>query len=165
MEYASNSKANLGVALGAVGTGLSALSGMGVLGGFNGLGTARAEAIEDRCVTRHELDLIREIMTKDQAIAIEKSENYTDKKLVEVYSQLAKQDKETNARIDANYKEQAAINLAQATYNATNNATLNCMQNQIAQLMSLTALRIPNTSVCPGWGPVTVTPGGGTTVA
>lgn len=163
MEYASNSKANLGVALGAVGTGLSALSGMGLLGGFNGLGTGAVANVEERCVTRHELDLIREIMTKDQENAIEKSENYTDKKLVEVYSQLAKQDKETNAKIDANYKEQAAINLTQATYNATNTAAISCMQNQIAQLMSLTALRIPNTSVCPGWGPVTVTPGNGTT--
>jgi hypothetical protein len=32
------------------------------------------------------------------------------------------------------------------------------MQGQIAQLYSLTKLVVPNTSVCPGWGTVTITP-------
>jgi hypothetical protein len=45
----------------------------------------------------------------------------------------------------------------QAVYNATNNATLNCMQGQIAQLLSLTKVVVPNTSICPGWGTATVT--------
>lgn len=69
-------------------------------------------------------------------------------------------------RVNANQREQEAINREQAVYNGVNNATLNCMKNSIDQLMSLTALRIPNTSVCPGWGPATVTPGtNGTTTA
>ena len=37
MEYASNSKGNLGVTLGAIGTGLGALSGTGLLSGFSGM--------------------------------------------------------------------------------------------------------------------------------
>ena len=45
----------------------------------------------------------------------------------------------------------------------TNNATLNCMSGQIAQLFSLTKLVVPNGSVCPGWGTVTVTPAGAST--
>jgi hypothetical protein len=32
------------------------------------------------------------------------------------------------------------------------------MAGQIAQLQSLTKLVVPNTSVCPGWGNVTITP-------
>lgn len=44
----------------------------------------------------------------------------------------------------------------QAVYNATNTAALNCMQGQIAQLMSLTKMVVPNGSICPGWGDVTV---------
>lgn len=44
----------------------------------------------------------------------------------------------------------------QAVYNATNTAALNCMQGQIAQLMGLTKLVVPNSSICPGWGDVTV---------
>ena len=143
MEYASNAKGNLGVTLGAIGTGLSAMSGAGLLSGLTG------GNIEDRHVTRHEMDLIREIMNKDQTIAIANSENYTDKKLVEVYSQLAKQDKEINAKIDANYKEQAGINLVQATYNSTNSATIACMQNQLAILQGMTKTVIPADNVCP----------------
>lgn len=155
MEYASNSKGNLAVTLGGIGTGLSVLNGgLGLLG----MNPTAAQNVEDRHVSRHEMDLIREIMSKDQQIAIADSENYTDKKLVEVYSQLAKQDKEINAKIDANYKEQAGINLVQATYNATNTAQIGCLQNQVAQLQAMTKLVIPNTSVCPGWGAVTVTP-------
>ena len=46
---------------------------------------------------------------------------------------------------------------AQAVHNATNDAVLGCMQGQIAQLMSLTKLVVPNGSICPGWGDVTVT--------
>lgn len=148
MEYATNAKGNLGVTLGSIGTGLSILNGgLGLLG-MNPLST-NATAVEDRCVTRHEMDLIREIMNKDQKIAIADSENYTDKKLVEVYSQLAKQDKEINAKIDANYKEQANINLVQATYNATNNANINCLQGQVAQLQGMTKMVIPSDNVCP----------------
>ena len=37
------------------------------------------------------------------------------------------------------------------------------MQQQIAQLQSLTKLVVPNTSVCPGWGNVTITPAATTT--
>ena len=47
---------------------------------------------------------------------------------------------------------------AQAVHNATNDAVLGCMQGQIAQLMSLTKLVVPNASICPGWGNVTITP-------
>lgn len=46
----------------------------------------------------------------------------------------------------------------QKVYNATNTATISCISNQVAQLMALTKLVIPNTSVCPGWGGVTVAP-------
>ena len=43
-------------------------------------------------------------------------------------------------------------------YNGTNTAIISCMQQQIAALQSLTKLVVPNTSVCPGWGNVTITP-------
>ena len=45
----------------------------------------------------------------------------------------------------------------QRVYNATNTATIGCIASQVNQLMSLTKVVIPNTSVCPGWGNVTVT--------
>ena len=46
----------------------------------------------------------------------------------------------------------------QNVYNATNTAAIGCIQAQVAQLMSLTKVVIPNGSICPGWGNVTVTP-------
>ena len=51
----------------------------------------------------------------------------------------------------------------QAVYNATNTATIGCIQNQVNQLLGLTKLVVPNTSVCPGWGNVTITPATTTT--
>lgn len=46
----------------------------------------------------------------------------------------------------------------QRTYNAVNTATIGCIQNQVNVLMGLTKTVIPNTSICPGWGNVTVAP-------
>ena len=115
----------------------------------NPAGVNCVSAVEDRCVTRHELDLIREIQNKDAALSIANSENYTDKKLTEVYATLTNRDKDINAKIDANYREQAAINLTQATYNASNNAAIACMQNQINVLVGMTKTVIPAANICP----------------
>jgi hypothetical protein len=76
---------------------------------------------------------------------------YTDQKIADVYERL-------NTKINAMKDEQTVVNTQQAVYNGVNTATLNCMQGQIAQLYSLTKLIVPNGSICPGWGNVTVTP-------
>lgn len=152
MEYASNGKGNLGVTLGAIGTGLGALGNSGVLGLFgNNRGTEGG-----RYITKDELDYVQTIAAKDSEIALLKSEQNTEVKIADVYERVMN-------KVLANERDQAKVNADQAVFNGVNTATLNCMQNNIAQLMSLTALRIPNTSVCPGWGEVTITPGGGTT--
>lgn len=53
----------------------------------------------------------------------------------------------------------------QRVFNATQIGTISCIQGQIAQLMGLTKLVVPNSSICPGWGDVTVsvTPAAATT--
>jgi hypothetical protein len=53
----------------------------------------------------------------------------------------------------------------QKVYNATNIATVNCIASQVNQLFALTKLVIPNGSICPGWGNVTVAPATTTTGA
>jgi hypothetical protein len=58
--------------------------------------------------------------------------------------------------VDRRFEKIECVQNQQAVYNATNTAALNCMQGNIAQLMSLTKLVVPNGSVCPGWGDVTV---------
>jgi hypothetical protein len=102
-------------------------------------------------ITRYEAGMMQELAAKDGKIALLESNIYTDQKLADVYERLS-------AKINANKEAQDAVNLQQAVYNGANTAAVNCIQGQIAQLYSLTKLVVPNASVCPGWGNVTVAP-------
>lgn len=53
----------------------------------------------------------------------------------------------------------------QKVFNATAISQIGCIQNQVAQLMGVTKIVIPNSSICPGWGDVTITPATTTTGA
>ena len=113
MEYASNGKGNLGVTLGAIGTGLSVLNGgLGLLGMQPAAGNT-----EDRPITRYEMNLLKESMAKDSEIALLKSEQNTEVKIADVYERLI-------TRVNADRNAQQEINAAQAVYNATNGATV-----------------------------------------
>lgn len=81
----------------------------------------------------------------ESKIRLLESNIYTDSKIADVYERL-------NTKI-AGVEAQIC---QQNVYNATNTAALTCMQGQIAQLMGLTKLVVPNGSICPGWGDVTV---------
>lgn len=155
MEYSSNAKGNLAVTLGSIATGLGVLNsnnGNGILGGI--LGNGNCGCSEDHCVNRYELAMQNEIASKDSKIALLESNIYVDSKIADVYERL-------NNKI-AVVEGQIA---QQGIYNATNTATINCISNQIMQLQSLTKLVVPNTSVCPGWGNVTIAPATNTTGA
>lgn len=138
MEYASNAKANTGVALGAVGTGLGVLSGAGGLAGLLGIGPRNAQPPDpgDRPVTRYEMGLFKEISEKNDEIVLLKANQYADNKDAALQAQINQQ----------------------AVWNATASATLGCLAQQIQQLQGVTKLMIPNSSVAPGWGAVTVEP-------
>ena len=144
-----------------IGGAANALSGMA---GNTVAGTCQATACSDnQPVNRYEATMMQMLGAKDGEIAILKSEKYTDEKLVEVYKDLNSQIAGVKAIIQANKDEQYQINMQQATYNGVNTATLNCMQNQINQLLGITKIVVPNSSVCPGWGNVTITPATTTT--
>lgn len=163
MIPASRGVANAGLTTGIIGTALGVLNGgAGLLNNYSAPAMAAANAGE-HFVTRHELDLIRELQNKDAALAIAESEKYTDKKMVEVYNALNAQDKAIRADVAANYREFRDFTDQQSTYNGVNTATLGCMKNQIDQLLGLTKLVIPNGSCCPGWGAVEVKPATNTT--
>lgn len=154
-EFASKGVANTGLGLGIAGTagwllngGLSNIFGGGGIGGN---------------VSRYDLGMAQELAAKDGEIAVLKSEKYTDEKLVDVYKDLNGQINALSAQVQANKDEQYQVNMQQAVYNGTNTATIGCLQNQVAQLMALTKLVVPNASICPGWGNVTVAPETGTT--
>lgn len=154
-EFTSKGVGNAALATGIIGTTLGALNGAGGLlnpmGGGNG-----ANCAGNAVVNRYELGLTQEIAAKDGEIAILKSERYTDEKLVEVYKDL-------NGQIQTLKDAQNAANLQQAVFNGTTTSALSCINSQIAALQSLTKVVVPNTSVCPGWGNVTITPATTTT--
>lgn len=141
MEYASKGVGTAGLTTGIIGTALGAMS-TGILPGlFNGNGSAS----DNVPVNRYEASQNARIAQLETEVKLRDANTYTDQKILEVYRYFDGKLEGVNAAI-----------CQQNVYNATNNATLNCMSGQIAQLMSLTKLVVPNGSICPGWGDVTV---------
>ena len=132
-EFASKGVAGSGLGLGIAGTALGLLNGG--LGNILNTGYGCSENIP---VTRYELGMENQIITKDNEIALLKSNIYTDQKIADVYERL-------NGKI--NCVENAVS--TQAVYNATLNGTINCMQGQIAALQGLTKVIVPIDNVCP----------------
>ena len=157
MEYASKGVAGSGLGLGIAGTALGVLNG-GLGNLLGGMGGNACNCHENTPVNRYELGLTNEIAAKDGKIALLESNIYTDQKIVDTYTTLNGQINALAAEVRANKDAQTAVNMNQAVYNGTNTAAIGCIQNQINQLMGLTKLVVPNTSVCPGWGNVTITP-------
>ena len=150
IEYASKGVAGSGLGLGIAGTALGLLNGG--LGGI--LGNGNCGCSENHMVNRYELAQESRISKLESEIALRDANIYNDQKLLELYKY-----------IDGKLEGVNATLATQAVYNATQTATINCMQGQIAQLFGLTKLVVPNTSVCPGWGNVTITPSTTTTGA
>ncbi len=148
MEYASNGKANAGLATGIIGTALGAINSMG------GLAYAQANTNpEETAVTRHELNYVEQIANKDHTIAKLEAQQYTDAAVKGLSDQIAVWKNNVDNRFAAN-----------DVLNTQQTATMACMQSQVNLLMSMTKLVIPNASVNPGWGDVTITPAGAATV-
>ncbi len=142
-EFASKGVAGSGLGLGIAGTALGLLNGgLGnLVGGYNN------NCSENMVINRYELNQESKISKLESDIALRDANIYNDQKMLEMYKYFDGEVK----RIDKTLCEQAV-------YNATQTGAISCIQNQIAQLQSLTKLIIPNTSVCPGWGNVTITP-------
>ena len=77
-----------------------------------------------------------------------KSENYTDKKLVEVTQYLDTKLRRVEDKVDANKDAQQAVNAQQMAYNAAANASIDVLKSQVASLSSVTKLFIPSSNVC-----------------
>lgn len=170
-KYASKGLAGTALGFGIGGAALSLLNGAGnVLGGgllnqaqpvmavpmnaMYGTGTCS----ESTPVNRFELDQQKTIAEKDMEIAYWRGQDETNRKISDAYTKLESRINALGAEVRANKDKQSGVNLQQAVYNGTNTAALGCLQGQVAQLYSLTKLVVPNGSVCPGWGKVTITP-------
>lgn len=161
-EFASKGVAGSGLGLGIAGTALGLLNGLGGMAGLAanaaGCNSCGGCCSENTPVSRYEMNQTQTIAAKDAEIGLLKADKYTDQKLSEVTAYLMGQIKDLSNEVRANKDEQAGVNMQQAVYNATNTAAISCLQNQAAALQGLTKLVIPNSSVCPGWGAVKVTP-------
>lgn len=181
METERNNYASKGLAGTALGLGIGALGVEVLRGGLSGIlggnatpaptaptatttsgndvliaammaGASRGTCNEDHTVNRYEASQAARIAELETEVKLRDANTYTDQKMLELYQY-------TDGRL-RNIESQIC---QQGVYNATNTATLNCMQGQINQLLSLTKLVVPNGSVCPGWGAATVTVSTGTT--
>ena len=167
MEYASKGVAGTGLGLGIAGTALGLLNGGGNLLGAAmtpGFGGNTWGAPWGNCCSestpanRYELDMSRELANKDMEIAYWRGQDETNRKISATYANLEGQINDLAREVRRNKDEQNAVNTQQAVYNGTNTAVVGCIQGQVAQLFALTKLVVPNPSVCPGWGEVTITP-------
>lgn len=139
-----------GIAIGGLTTGIigSALSLLNN-GGFGVLG-ANANCTHPTCsesilVNRYEASQAARIAELETEVKLRDANTYT----------LGEMNKMRDY-VDRRFEKVECQLGQQAVYNATSTAALNCMQGQIAQLMGLTKLVVPNGSICPGWGDVTV---------
>ena len=144
-KYASKGVAGAGLGLGIAGTALGVMAGgLNGTGLFNG-GNRNNGCSEDHYINRYEASQSARIAELETEVKLRDSNIYTDSKILDLYKY-----------VDGKFNCIESQLCEQRVYNATNTAALSCLQGQVAQLASLTKIVVPNTSVCPGWGDVTV---------
>lgn len=143
MEYASKGLAGTALGLGIGGLGVNLLNGglSGLLGGGNCCNS------DNMPVNRYEASQSARIAELETEVKLRDANFYT-------LGEMGK----LRDYVDGRFSRMEHELCEQKVYNATNTATISCISGQVAQLMSLTKLVIPNGSVCPGWGNVTVSP-------
>lgn len=151
-NVASSATGNTALGLGIAGTALGIMNGGGlgnILGGGCGSGWNNGGCCSDNTmVNRYELNMTREADSLKSENALLRAQVYTDQKLVDVVKDYTGQINALAAEVRANKDAQTAVNLQQATLNATQTATISCMSQQIAQLQSLSQLIVPSNKVC-----------------
>ena len=153
-EFASNAKGNAALTTGIIGTAGVALPLLsGLLGGMGWNGNGGC-CNEDHFVNRYEATQSARIAELETEVKLRDANTFTMGEMNKLRDY-----------VDGRFTGIEAQICQQNVYNATNTAAIACINGQIAQLMGLTKTVIPNTSICPGWGNVTVTPSTTTTGA
>ena len=148
-DVASKGLGNTALGLGIAGLATSLLGGgVSLLGmGRNGM-TANPNDPDARFVTKSERNLIQENSTLNSDHATATTENYTDKKLVEVTQYIDTKLRRVEDKVDANKDAQQAVNAQQMAYNAAANANIDVLKSQVAALNGVTKLFVPSSNVC-----------------
>lgn len=130
MEYASKGVGTAALTTGIIGTTLGALEGVG---GISGLLGNKNMSEGDRPVTRYEMGLIKESISKDNEITLLKAQQYTDQAVMGIQGQIANQ-------------------------NAWNAAQMVNIQNLQYQLGQVVKPYVPNYALASGYGIAEVRP-------
>ena len=139
----------LNTVLGSIGTAGALNSGIlgNLFGGNAGNGNCNGGGGPNAPINRYEMDLQQKIAALESAVALRDANIYNDGKALEMYRYIDGKLEAVNAKL-----------AEQAVFNAASTSVQNCMAQQINQLFGLTKLVVPNSSICPGYGNVTVTP-------
>lgn len=151
------SVASGGVGGTALGLSIGALS-LAALQGNNGNGIL-GNLFSNNCTSNNQVSALMSELAK------EKSERYTDQVGTEVYKQFAKERNETQAQISALFAAIAQMDKNFAVKDAVNCERITCLGKKVNDIYDVFKLVVPNSSVCPGWGDVTITPATTTTTA
>lgn len=147
-DVASKGLGNTALGLGIAGLATSLLGGGASLLNLHGGKVNGNETADGRFITKAESDLVQENSTLKTELAIQKSENYTDKKLVEVTTYLDTKLRRLEDKVDGNKDIQQTVNAQQMAYNAAANANIDVLKSQVASLSSVAKLFIPSSNVC-----------------
>lgn len=143
-EFVTKAQGNLNTVLGAVGTaGALGMNGGGILGNLFGGGNYMCN--ENMPVNRYEAQKDARISELETEIKLRDANFYTLGEMGKIRDY-----------VDNRFEKVEAQLCEQKVFNATAISNISCIQGQIAQLMGLTKLVVPNSSICPGWGDVTV---------
>lgn len=145
ISYASKGVAGSGLGLGIAGTALGLLNG-GLGNLFNGV-NGNCNCHENTLVNRYEAQQQARIAELETEVKLRDANTFT-------MGEMGKLRDYVDGKLSVLEKEICD----QKVYNATLNSSIGCISAQVAQLMALTKCVIPNTSICPGWGNVTVAP-------
>ena len=138
----------LGLGAGALGVTLTPLLGNLLSGGgvgWNGGHAPMGVCSESQLVNRYEAGQAARIAELETEVKLRDANFYT-------LGEMGKLREYVDRRLDG---VSAQIG-TQAVVNAQVAANLACLQGTVAQLSGLTKLVVPNSSICPGWGDVTV---------
>lgn len=137
-DFASKGVAGTGLGLGIAGTALGLLNNNGGGGILGGLFSGNNCCSENHNVNRYEAAQSARIAELETEVKLRDSNIYTDGKILDLY-------KYVDGKFGCIERELCD----QRVYNATNTATISCVQGQIAQLAALTKVIIPATNICP----------------
>ena len=155
-NFASKGVAGAGLGLGIAGTALGVMNGgLGnLLGGFgngwggwnNGCGAPVIAACDsDRLINRYEAEQSARIAQLETEVKLRDANTYTDQKLNDFRNYVERKFDHVEHEL-----------CDQRAFNAGIMGKVGCIGDQVSELMGLTKRVVPNGSICPGWGDVTV---------